>query len=116
MSILSRRAIRVQSRMVSAGAGHDDAATGSDGIERCGHERAHGGIDDGRVEQLWRLSIGSSDPLDAEGFGEALRRDVARTNQRIHAAPLMPSHLRDDVGSGAKAVEPDLLGVASETQ
>ena len=89
----------------------DDRASLPDRRERLRHELARGGEDDGGVQLLRPLPDGTG-PLGADLSSQRLSGLVARTREGQHPASFVDRQLRDDVRSGAEAVEAEDLAVA----
>src|SRR5438067_3756940 len=80
------------------------------------HQRADRREDQRRVERIGRRLVRAPGPLRAQRAGELLRGEIARAGEGEQPAALMADDLRDDVGGGAKTVDPDQLRVPGHAQ
>ena len=84
----------------------DDAPALADRLQRQGDETTHDRKDDCGIERVWRHLVRSARPGGAQPPGESLCGKISRPREGKHRSPLPLRDLSDDVGSGAKAVEP----------
>ncbi len=94
----------------------NDATALADRLQRQGNEIADGRIDDGRIERLRRLLVGAARPCHTEAPGEGLGSNITRPGEGKHRSPLPLCDLRDDMGRGSEAVEPQFLALSGHRQ
>src|SRR5439155_13857575 len=109
-ALLPEELVRERRDVAHVDAGADHGAALGEHPERRRHELAGGREDDRRVELLRRGLAGGPRPFAAQRERECPRRLVAGPDEAEQAAALVAGDLRDDVGCGAEAVEPEPLG------
>ncbi len=112
MPLLPQQRIRKARNVRHVDAAADHAPALAHRFERRRHQRADRCEDDGGVERFRRHLVRAAGPHGAERAREVLRRAVALAREGEHAPPLPDRDLRQDMGSGAKAVKAERLAVA----
>ena len=90
-------------------AGTNHASAFAHGSQSCRDERADRRINDRAIKRLRRRLVRTAGPARAETSRKDLPFYIAGRRERIDIAALPARDLRDDVGGGAKTVEPDVF-------
>src|ERR1700683_63092 len=94
----------------------DNAAALAYCLQGLRHEIAHCREDDRGIEQRRWHRVGITCPGDTQAAGKRLSRQVPGSRKREYRTLLPDCHLRQNVGSGAEAVEAELSAVACDRE
>jgi hypothetical protein len=94
----------------------DDATALADSLKRQRHEITDSRKDDRGIERLRRHLVGSTRPGRTEASGEILGGNISRPREGKYGSTLPPRNLRQDMGRGAKPIEPQPLAFAGNHQ
>ena len=106
LALFPQQIIREAGNGAHVDAGADDAAAGDQCADGCKYDCG--------VERFRRFFVRAAGPNGAQASRELLGRSVGLPRKGEHGAALPFGRLRQDMSSGPKAIEPDLLPLAGD--